>query len=962
MPLSDVIRTASSEIEQYDRVQLELRADPLMHGFNALAAAHLLAELLENATLFSEPGTPVVVSTGVSGDLVTVQVIDQGLGMTPEELAEANATIGATAATDAIGAQRLGLFVVARLARRLGAHVRLERASGHHSSSGTVAAVAFPAALFTSHDPALTGQPAAAPESRQVSGPATGVVPEAPVAVPVDLAALTDGATSTGLPKRRTSGAQAPSEPEVVLPAPAEATLAPEIAAAAEVWTPQIPAAGPAALPSRTALPSRGEAAGLPTRTPAAPVAPESEPAAAAEPAGPRSGLFAGFRGRDALPRLTELPITDDEPTTPEASAAAPVTEDAATDEPEAPEAPEAEVPELEIPALEADEVDAPAAWTTDAWAPAGWDEPVDLPAADPHAEELARPLTAPVPIVTAEALAAAQVPALAPDPEPETAPEPAAAAPLVVPGLIPDERDAAADDWSWSAAAQDEVPSLDVPQVAETADPAWSSAEPWAPAEPAAETWAPAEPSGWADLPAPMGQPVAGLPAPVEPAALADAVDAVDPIPPAEPQWSAPEPVAAVPDLPAEPQPALPTRASAFHAAAAPVDPPADVPAAPQPFAAPADAAPLPDFAALVQGDGREEAHRERPRKKQRSLFSFGRRKQPEAPAAPVTPAAPSAERPAWPSSAAWSAGEETPAATWSAPAPVAAPVPTPAPVAAPAPVEPEPVAGPWSVEPAAAPEPVASAPAWAPQTPQAPVPAPASTGWAPQEPAAQAPAVPLWAISPETEPTLPAWAPQEPAPAAAAPGWSSALPTRTPAPVPPPVEEPGAAPTVPAVSAPRDVSAWASAWSPEGGSAGTGSAWATGAAATPGPTAPQHSGALDAEAAAMLAQRADIQEQALSELSQLSAYRPTVVDRPASGSLTRRVPTAIPAAPEIEADTAGTTARDADGLRSRLSSFQSGTRRGRRAQAGSESGDVPAPGAEPTPDPQPAPSSPTW
>jgi hypothetical protein len=189
MPLSDVIRTASSEIEQYDRVQLELRADPLMHGFNALAAAHLLAELLENATLFSEPGTPVIVSTGVSGDLVTVQVIDQGLGMTAEELAEANATIGATAATDAIGAQRLGLFVVARLARRLGAHVRLERASGHHSTSGTVAAVSFPAALFTSHDPALGGQGAPAPEQRQVSGPATGAIPEAPVAVPVDLAA-----------------------------------------------------------------------------------------------------------------------------------------------------------------------------------------------------------------------------------------------------------------------------------------------------------------------------------------------------------------------------------------------------------------------------------------------------------------------------------------------------------------------------------------------------------------------------------------------------------------------------------------------------------------------------------------------------------------------------------------------------------------------------------------------------
>src|SRR5450759_2111107 len=58
MPLSDVVRTASSEIEQYERVELELAVDPQMHGFNALGAAHLLAELFENATDFSEPEPP----------------------------------------------------------------------------------------------------------------------------------------------------------------------------------------------------------------------------------------------------------------------------------------------------------------------------------------------------------------------------------------------------------------------------------------------------------------------------------------------------------------------------------------------------------------------------------------------------------------------------------------------------------------------------------------------------------------------------------------------------------------------------------------------------------------------------------------------------------------------------------------------------------------------------------------
>jgi hypothetical protein len=117
-----------------------------------------------------------------------------------------------------------------------------------------------------------------------------------------------------------------------------------------------------------------------------------------------------------------------------------------------------------------------------------------------------------------------------------------------------------------------------------------------------------------------------------------------------------------------------------------------------------------------------------------------------------------------------------------------------------------------------------------------------------------------------------------------------------------------------------------------------------------------------MDTEAAAMLSLRADIQEQALSELSQLSAYRPQVVDRPANGSLTRRVPTAIPAAPEISTPDAGEApARDADGLRNRLSSFQSGTRRGRRALGEPDQGQTDhEPRTEP--DHQPVPPSPSW
>ncbi|HWS58038.1 MAG TPA: nitrate- and nitrite sensing domain-containing protein, partial [Actinotalea sp.] len=89
LPLSDVVRTASSEIEHYERVLLDLPVDPMMLGHTALPAAHLLAELLENATMFSEPGSPVHVSTGIDETHVLVTVLDQGLGMTAEEIEQA---------------------------------------------------------------------------------------------------------------------------------------------------------------------------------------------------------------------------------------------------------------------------------------------------------------------------------------------------------------------------------------------------------------------------------------------------------------------------------------------------------------------------------------------------------------------------------------------------------------------------------------------------------------------------------------------------------------------------------------------------------------------------------------------------------------------------------------------------------------------------------------------------------
>ena len=99
------------------------------------------------------------------------------------------------------------------------------------------------------------------------------------------------------------------------------------------------------------------------------------------------------------------------------------------------------------------------------------------------------------------------------------------------------------------------------------------------------------------------------------------------------------------------------------------------------------------------------------------------------------------------------------------------------------------------------------------------------------------------------------------------------------------------------------------------------------------PSSSRPASPGALDDRVAAMLALRSDIQEQALAELGQLSAYRPSE-ERAGAGSqsLQRRVPTAIPeGAAEQSSRSDQPVARDAEQLRRRLSSFQSGSNRGR-------------------------------
>jgi signal transduction histidine kinase len=129
VPLMEVLRAAVSETEQYARVQVEQVADVAIVGAAVADTIHLVAELVDNATSFSPPGSPVEVTSRMVARGVVVDVSDQGLGMKDGVREWANAMMAEAPEFDAMALRAdssLGLFVVARLADRLGITVTFD--------------------------------------------------------------------------------------------------------------------------------------------------------------------------------------------------------------------------------------------------------------------------------------------------------------------------------------------------------------------------------------------------------------------------------------------------------------------------------------------------------------------------------------------------------------------------------------------------------------------------------------------------------------------------------------------------------------------------------------------------------------------------------------------------------------------------------------------------------------------
>ncbi|MET7426475.1 nitrate- and nitrite sensing domain-containing protein [Dactylosporangium sp. NPDC005555] len=210
LALADAVRLALGEIEEYDRVDVQLTGTIMLAPAVISDLVLMLAELMENATSNSPPHTRVAVTTGESATDVRVSIVDHGIGMPAERLTVENARLERRERIDLAPTEVLGLFVVGRLARRHGLQVSLSDTPG----GGVTATVVVGREL-------LDGSAAPEPQSRET------------IASVIDIGALTRATHSIdgrqpwnafAAPRTLAAVASPPAIAAVVAPLDADAT------------------------------------------------------------------------------------------------------------------------------------------------------------------------------------------------------------------------------------------------------------------------------------------------------------------------------------------------------------------------------------------------------------------------------------------------------------------------------------------------------------------------------------------------------------------------------------------------------------------------------------------------------------------------------------------------------------------------------------------------------------------
>ncbi|MEO3871956.1 nitrate- and nitrite sensing domain-containing protein [Nonomuraea sp. B12E4] len=219
--LMDIVRAALGEVESYDRVSIQVQSDVAIAGQAVTDVVHLLAELVENAVSFSSRDTKVIISSShIDGGAMMLSVTDHGIGMSPEELAEANWRLANPPVVDVSVSRRMGLFVVGRLALRHNIRVQLRL----QDIGGLTAMVLVPSMLLTAVPGPIPGQSQRIKVPRQAGpqAPSFGSPPGAPAGIPafgpespsLPAGMPAFGQESSSLPAGHPSFDGAPSAPE----------------------------------------------------------------------------------------------------------------------------------------------------------------------------------------------------------------------------------------------------------------------------------------------------------------------------------------------------------------------------------------------------------------------------------------------------------------------------------------------------------------------------------------------------------------------------------------------------------------------------------------------------------------------------------------------------------------------------------------------------------------------------
>jgi signal transduction histidine kinase len=288
IPLSDVARAATAEIENYSRVMLNVQPGIMVSGQAVADLVHLLAELIENATMFSPQDSPVHVNgVKLAEGGTIVEIRDEGIGLIRSRIDEMNQLLDQPPALDESFSRHMGLYAVSHLAARHGVRVRLRPGS----PQGLSALVWLPPALIryeqvSPADVRGTGQQRSVPRSRS-GGQAARLAQ----------AARPGQRTMLWFTAKHPSGRSGPQDEPAISVAPATAGRPAAEPEAAGQWTgynadqPASQAASPPGLPVRAGL----TAGGLPLRTPQSNAYPGS---GTAEP-----GWAADSRGQAAYSR-----------------------------------------------------------------------------------------------------------------------------------------------------------------------------------------------------------------------------------------------------------------------------------------------------------------------------------------------------------------------------------------------------------------------------------------------------------------------------------------------------------------------------------------------------------------------------------------------------------------------------------------------------------------------------------